>query len=231
MALLGACVHVPERIAPDEALAAAIAAIDIPSDAHVLVGSGDIASCDEPEGAAATAALVGAVLARAPNAVVFTTGDHAYPDGTAAEFSACYDPLWGPFNARTAPTPGNHDYETPEAAGYFGYFDLFRQRPGAVPTGYYSFELGNWRIVALNSLLALDRGASQLRWLEALLAEESADCLLAFWHHPLRSSAFHGYLPWDKGRRTVVFWELLARGGGDIVLNSRPRLRALCPPR
>src|SRR5690606_24836753 len=109
----------------------------------------------------------------------------------------CYEPTWGTFNASTAPSPGNHDYETPGASGYFDYFELFDAHPGARPTGYYSFEHGTWRIVALNSLLAVEPGAVQVRWLARLLETEPADCLLAFWHHPLRSSGFHGYLPWD----------------------------------
>src|SRR5690606_39677 len=187
--LLPGCLHAPARYAGGNALAAAVAALELPEDAAVLVGGGDIADCDDLAGARATAELIELVLARATEAIVFTTGDHAYPSGTPTEYAACYAPTWGRFNARTAPTPGNHDYETPGASGYFAYFDVFAARPGARPTGYYAFEHGTWLVVVLNSLLAVEPGSAQLRWLEHLLAENRTECIVAIWHHPLRSSA------------------------------------------
>lgn len=217
--ILAGCAPVPERIAREEDLAAAIAALDISADAEVLVGAGDIASCSEPEGAAATGILIAEVLARAPEALVFTTGDHAYPDGTPEEFEACYEPAWGAFNARTIPTPGNHDYRTPEAAGYYGYFEVFQRRPEAVGRGYFTLQLGEWRILVMNSLLPLEPDSPQIDWVKQLAAEP-ADCVLAIWHHPLRSSAFHGWQPWDRGRDTDVFWKALAPLGVDVILNG-----------
>lgn len=218
--LLPGCLHAPARYAGGNALAAAVAALELPEDAAVLVGGGDIADCDDLAGARATAELIELVLERATEAIVFTTGDHAYPSGTPTEYAACYAPTWGRFNARTAPTPGNHDYETPGASGYFAYFDVFAARPGARPTGYYAFEHGTWLVVVLNSLLAVEPGSAQLRWLEHLLAENRTECIVAIWHHPLRSSALHGYLPWDVGRDTVAFWDVLERHGADVVLNG-----------
>lgn len=218
--LLAACAHEPVDYAAGNALAAAVASLELPDDAAVLVGAGDIADCDDLTGAHATAELIELVVERSPNAIVFTTGDHAYPRGTPEEYAACYAPTWGRFNARTAPSPGNHDYETPAAAGYFGYFDAFQTRPGARPTGYYAFEHGTWLVVVLNSLLAVEPGSAQLRWLEHLLAENRTECIVAIWHHPLRSSALHGYLPWDVGRDTVAFWDVLERHGADVVLNG-----------
>lgn len=218
--LLGGCVHQPMQIASSDALEAAVAALDIPADAAVLVGAGDIADCERPEAPAATGTLIRAVLERAPGARVFTAGDHAYPDGTPEQFADCYAPAWGDFNARTAPTPGNHDYRTPGASGYFGFFEIFAAQPGAKPTGYYAFKHGDWLVIALNSLLAVEPDAVQTRWLEALLEERSTECMLAIWHHPLRSSAFHGYLPWDEGRDTRAFWDVLLRHGVDVVLNG-----------
>lgn len=219
--LVGAgCRHLPARIAPPAGLEAAIASLDAGNDAAVLVGAGDIASCEAPAGAAATAALVRNVLARHPEAAVFTTGDHAYPDGSAEQFRECYAPFWGEFNPVTVPTPGNHDYRTPLAGAYFDYFDVFAARPGARPTGYYSFRHGAWRVVVLNSLLAVEPGSVQLRWLERTLDATPQHCVAAIWHHPLRSSGYHGYLPWDAGRETVAFWRVLLRHGGRIVLNG-----------
>lgn len=217
---LAGCGHAPSFIAPDRVLERTVGTLDIAAGAAVLAGTGDIASCDMLDGAAATAAIVSAVIEHAPGALVFTTGDHAYPSGTAEEFQKCYEPTWGAFNERTVPTPGNHDYETPNASGYFDYFAVFRQRPEARRGGYYALEHGVWRIVVLNSLLPLDEGTEQLEWADALLANDPAECLLAIWHHPLRSSGFHGWLPWDRGRDTDVLWRALAPHGVDVILNG-----------
>jgi acid phosphatase type 7 len=218
--LLSACVHQPVLIASNGALTGAIASLDIPPDASVLVGSGDIADCEDLVGAEATAELIRAVLQRSTDAIVFTTGDHAYPDGTPEQYADCYAPVWGEFNASTRPTPGNHDYRTPEARGYFDYFSVFAEQPAARPTGYYAFEHGAWLIVVLNSLLAIEPDTVQVRWLDETLAASAAACVLAIWHHPLRSSAFHGYWPWDEGRDTDAFWDVLLRHEADVVLNG-----------
>jgi len=214
-----ACEHAP-AIAPEAALAAVVDELDFPADAAVLVGAGDIASCEQPEGPMATAALMRAVIERAPEALVFTTGDHAYPDGSPERFEACYEPVWGEFNSRTVPSPGNHDYETENAEGYFGYFALFRERPEAKGNGYYDLRHGAWRIVVLNSLLPLEPRSPQLAWIDERLGGEPSRCLLAIWHHPSRSSGFHGWWPWDRGRDTDVFWKRLARHGVDVILNG-----------
>src|ERR687895_166333 len=87
-----------------------------PSGARVLVGAGDIASCDR-DADEATARLVERI-----SGTVFTTGDNVYERGTRAEFERCYDPTWGRFRERTRPVPGNHDYATDGGAPYFEYF-------------------------------------------------------------------------------------------------------------
>src|SRR5690606_16750663 len=163
-----ACEHTP-AIAPEASLVAVLDELDVPASASVLVGAGDIASCEELAGAVATAALVRAMIERTPDAVVFTTGDHAYPDGSPEQFEACYEPAWGEFNARTVPAPGNHDYETEGAEGFFGYFDVFRERSEARGGGYYDVTLGAWRIVVLNSLLPLEPRSPQLEWIDRRL--------------------------------------------------------------
>lgn len=152
--------------------------------AAVLVGAGDIASCAS-DGDEATANLLDAI-----GGVVFTLGDHAYRTGTPIEFAACYDPSWGRHKSRTRPAPGNHDYYT---AGAFGYFDYFGGAAGDPDKGYYSYNLGAWHIIVLNSncskIDGCGPGSPQEQWLRADLAAHPAKCTLAYWHHPRFSSA------------------------------------------
>lgn len=186
----------------------------------MLAGAGDIALCEAPAAAEATARVLDALVEAVPRTRVFTTGDHAYPRATAEALERCYGPRWGRFNARTYPTPGNHDYQASAGEPYFEYFDFFDRHPGARPRGYYSFEAGSWRVFALNSMLTLQPGAVQLQWLERALEREAADCVLAYWHHPLFSSGRHGYLPWDAGRDTDLLWRPLLAHGVDVIVNG-----------
>ena len=213
-----ACTRFDVQPASDADLAAAVASVDVPAGAAVLAGAGDVAMCGRLDPAEATARLLDAIVAAHPDVLIFTTGDHAYPDGTAREFAECYEPTWGRFNARTRPTPGNHDYETVGAGPYFEYFDLFDRLPAARGRGYYAFDHGAWRIVALNSLEPIE--GDQLAWLRTTLEAEPRDCLLAYWHNPLFSSGFHGWQPWDRGRDTAAFWEVLQQHGVDVILNG-----------
>ena len=174
----------------------------------VLVGAGDIASCtsDDDE---ATARLLDAI-----DGVVVTLGDHAYEAGTPIEFEACYEPSWGRHKSRTRPVPGNHDYLTPAAAGYFGYFGARAGDPGQ---GYYSYNLGSWHIVALNSNCSdvggCGPGSAQERWLRADLAAHPSLCTLAYWHHPRFSSGPHG------GEDAVkALWQALYEHTAEVVL-------------
>src|ERR1700730_8419425 len=114
-----------------------------PEPTFVLVGAGDIASCQYPEGAQATAKLIDKIPG-----TVFAAGDLAYESGSAAEFENCYAPAWGRFKSRTRPALGNHEYVEPTARGYFEYWGL---QAGPRGKGYYSFELGSWHVVALNT--------------------------------------------------------------------------------
>ncbi len=172
----------------------------------VLVGAGDIAVCgsDDDE---ATALLLDAIAG-----TVFTTGDNAYEDGTAQEFTDCYHPSWGRHQARTRPSPGNHDYHTSGASGYYGYFGASAGDPAE---GYYSYELGAWHVVALNSNIDVSAGSVQLQWLAADLAAHSAACTAAYWHHPRFSSGVHGN---DAGMQDL--WQVLYDAGVDVVLNG-----------
>lgn len=176
-------------------------------DDPVLVGAGDIADCTT-SGAAATATL----LDHIPG-TVFTAGDNVYPDGTAEEFRTCYGATWGRHLARTRPSPGNHDYHAADARPYYAYFGARAGEPGR---GYYSYELGEWHIVALNSNLRADAEAVQEQWLRGDLAAHRVPCTLAYWHHPLFSSgAGHGSDP-----RLRPLWQVLAEFGVDVVING-----------
>src|SRR6266700_6565998 len=113
------------------------------SDDPVLVGAGDIASCDDLSGAEATAKLIDKIPG-----TVFAAGDLAYQDGTDEQFAKCYGPTWGRFKERTRPVPGNHEYHSSGASGYARYFGAIAGDP---TKAYYSYDLGQWHIIALNS--------------------------------------------------------------------------------
>jgi len=225
----------PWRLAALLALAVVVAALwaggpavgqesDVPAVTGdpVLVGAGDIALCRSPKTVArveATASLLAAELLANSGVTVATFGDNAYPKGTTADFNRCYNPTWGqPFiKERTRPSPGNHEYETPGASGYFNYFGAAAGDPNE---GYYSYDLGSWHVVSLNSNCSsvpggCAAGSPQEQWLKADLAAHPNTCTLAYWHHPRFSSGFHG----DE-TSVAPFWDALYQAGADVVLNG-----------
>lgn len=151
-----------------------------------LVGAGDIAWCGNIAGAEATAKLIDKIPG-----TVFAAGDLAYNEGTYEEFQKCYQPTWGRFKSRTRPAPGNHEYNGSEASGYFRYWG---DRAGDPRKGYYSFDLGSWHIVVLNTncgvaeLGGCAEGSPEETWLKQDLAQHSNACVLAYGHHALFSS-------------------------------------------
>ncbi|HEY6128068.1 MAG TPA: metallophosphoesterase [Candidatus Acidoferrum sp.] len=153
---------------------------------YVLVGAGDIAGCSSLAGAAATAKLIEQIPG-----TVFAAGDLAYDRGTAEEFRDCYGTTWGKFKDRTRPVPGNHEYATAGASVYFGYWG---ERAGPRGKGYYSYDLGNWHIVALNTNCDMPGvggcgiGSAQEKWLKEDLAAHAKSCIVAYGHHALYSS-------------------------------------------
>ncbi len=160
-----------------------------PPDASLLA-VGDIAQC--PGNAAITAALVDGLAG-----TIAVLGDSVYESGTPAEYASCYEPTWGRHKARTRPAVGNHEYETPGASGYFSYFGAAAGEPGK---GYYSYTLGAWHVVALNSNCAeiggCQPGSAQERWLRTDLATHPSLCSVAYMHHPAFSSGnLHGGSP------------------------------------
>jgi acid phosphatase type 7 len=150
----------------------------VPGD-PVLVGAGDIASLNS-NGDTNTAAL----LDNIPG-TVYTAGDNAYPNGTLEQFNAYYEPTWGRHKARTRPSPGNHEYNTAGAVGYYSYFGALA---GPSNRGYYSYELGNWHVVSLNSEVNMTVGSPQETWLRGDLAASTKPCTFAYWHKPLFTS-------------------------------------------
>jgi hypothetical protein len=161
----------------------------------VLVGAGDIASCDS-DGDEITASLLDEVVVEADEAVVFTAGDNAYEAGSAANFANCYEPSWGRHKAITRPAVGSREYRTSGASAYFEYFG---EAAGDPALGYYSYNLGGWHILVVNSNCAeiggCEAGSPQEQWVREDLAAHSTACTLAYWHTPLFSSRSGGTNP------------------------------------
>jgi hypothetical protein len=149
----------------------------------VIVAAGDIADCKDLTGAEATAKL----LEKIPGTVV-AIGDLAYPDGSRENFT-CYDKTWGRVKSRTRPAPGNHEFHSKGASFYFEYFG---KAAGDPKDGFYSYELGSWHIISLNSECAevggCNEGSREEKWLRDDLAAHPATCTLAYFHKPLFSS-------------------------------------------
>jgi hypothetical protein len=175
-----------------------------------LLAAGDIARCGTG-GAYATAKL----LDRLPG-VILALGDLAYESGSSDEYRNCYEPTWGRHKARTWPAPGNHEYRTPGAQGYFTYWG---ERAGPSGRGFYRFDLGSWHLVALNSNADATDGSAQDRWLRRDLAATKARCILAFWHHPLFSSGPHGNNP-----KMELLYRRLYESGATLVLAGHDHL-------
>ena len=181
----------------------------------VVLAAGDIASCSL-SGDEATALLLDAN----PGATVLTLGDNAYPNGAPTDYSGCYDPTWGRAYSRTKPSAGNHEYLTAGATGYFGGV------AGDPAKGYYSYDLGAWHVVVVNSNCSILGGGSasagcgagslQETWLRADLAAHPAACTLAYWHHPRFSSGVtHG-----DNSAVLPIWQALEDFDADVVLNG-----------
>ena len=222
----------------------------------LLAGAGDIARCypgsdptqfqapDASNPAMETAALLEAM----PNATVMAVGDNAYEFGSPLDYAGCYDPTWGRFRDRTRPSTGNHDYLTPAAAGYFGYFG----ERSAPPLGYYSYDLGTWHVVVVNSTTqvyacwppeadeippgfptlpvplhpgpaagrACAGDVAQQAWLAAdLAAHRGAKCTIAYFHHPRFSSGMHG-----NQYQMQRMWDIMYANGVDVVVSGHDHM-------
>lgn len=151
---------------------------------------------------------------------IFILGDNQYEKGEYDNYLASFDQSWGQLKQLIKPVPGNHEYYTPGATGYYQYFGA-QAHPES--NGYYSFTLGEWHIIALNSNCAqigdCNAGSPQYNWLQKDLAGNTKKCTLAYWHHPRFSSGEHGDDP-----ITQDFWQLLYDNKADIVLNGHDHI-------
>jgi hypothetical protein len=182
-----------------------------PAGDAVLVGAGDIAGCDW-ETDEATAGL----LDDLPG-TIFTAGDNAYPAGRAQDFAECFEPSWGRHLDRIRPVPGNHDWQTGSLDAYLDYFGAAAVNEAGDP--WYAYDLGTWRIIALDSECeeteTCGPESDQGRWLADELATTSARCTMAIWHVPRYSSGFHG-----DDTDVQPFWDALYQAGADVIVNG-----------
>ncbi len=188
-----------------------IHAVDDHAEDVVLIGAGDIADCSDLAGARATAKLL-----EANRGTVMALGDLAYPNGTLADFK-CYDQAWGRMKERTRPAVGNHEFHSSGATYYFQYFGAAAGDP---KTGYYSYELGSWHVVVLNSeceeVGGCWAGSAEEKWLRADLAAHPAGCTLAYFHKPRFSSGLnHG-----DDTEVTPLWQALYDANAELILNG-----------
>lgn len=179
-----------------------------------LIGAGDIATCKHLDSAQATAKLIKQIPG-----TVFAAGDLAYDKGSLDQFKNCYGKTWGVFKDRTKPALGNHEYVDHAATGYFQYWGM---QAGPTDKGYYSYTLGDWHIVVLNTncnikkMGGCDKGSPQENWLRADLAKHPNACILAYGHHALFSSGVfksHALHP-----QLRPLWEDLYAAHADLIL-------------
>lgn len=192
--------------------------VTLTATAPVLIAAGDIADCQRPNDEATGALLDGI------EGIVAPLGDNAYTVGSDSQFVNCYAPSWGRQKARTRPVPGNHDYYNPRpdsvknADGYFGYFGASAGDPAK---GYYSYTLGSWLVIVINTGTErsgdIAASSPQEQWLRAELASHPQQCAVAMFHHPRFTSILDR--PWLRPE-VLALWDALYQGGADLVLNG-----------
>jgi hypothetical protein len=191
--------------------------------AKLMIGTGDIAMCDNT-GDEATARLVDSVIrvseAARVETVVFTLGDHAYPEASDYYLKQCFTPSWGDPGKRIMkllrPSVGNHDYQVARAAPTYRYFG---ERIGPAGKGYYSYDLGDWHVIVLNSELAvdgtLDQKIAQIEWLQRDLADHRQLCTMSYFHKPLFTSSYR-----EGVAEMSALWMILYDAGVDLILSG-----------
>lgn len=188
----------------------------VPEGSVVVAAAGDIACTpgQAPSDSACRMAETAALVEAAAPAAVLTLGDNQYEAGGLEGFQQSYDKSWGRFKAITRPSAGNHEYSGGRAAGYFAYFG---SAAGPADQGWYSFDVGSWHLVSLNSncsaIGGCGPGSPQHDWLKADLAASDARCTLAYWHHPRFTSGYHG-----DDESVGPLWELLDDESAELVL-------------
>jgi hypothetical protein len=171
-------------------------------------------------------------LVNAGLAAVLALGDVQYYCGSLAAFLQSYDLSWGRVKSITHPVVGNHEYLTSggsnttgcdvtnsQAAGYFNYYGSAAGTPGQ---GWYSFDIGTWHLIALNSNCGdaggCSSGTPQNDWLKSDLAAHKDQCILAYWHIPLFSSGGR------DAANSQSFWNLLYAAHADVILNGHDHI-------
>src|SRR5947209_5602777 len=206
--LLSTCREDHGPAAPTELKVPILASV-APPGSVTFVGAGDISLCSHHNDTS-TAKLLDTIPG-----TVFVTGDNVGSPGDSATYANCYNPTWGRHKTRTFPVPGDAEYATAGAAGYYGYFGAAAGDP---TKGYYSYDLGAWHVIALNSATSMAAGSAQELWLKADLAATTSQCTLAYWHLP----AF--YSGTSTVRSAVLpLWNDLYAARADVVLNSHTR--------
>ena len=174
----------------------------VPEGSVTVFAAGDISSCENDNDE-----LTAQLLDNVPGTVL-ALGDNAYDDGTLSQYTNCFDPTWGRYKDRIKPVPGNHEYHTSGSSGYFQYFNN-------IPS-FYSYDLGSWRIYALNSEIDVSASSEQVKWLQADLAANPRQCVLAYWHKPRWSSGKnHG-----GAEAYQTLWQIFYEAGTELVLNG-----------
>jgi hypothetical protein len=188
----------------------AIARLTVFSDNNILIGAGDITDCGG--GDVKTAALLDTLPG-----TIFIAGDNVNKEGTDLQYALCFVPNWGRHKARILPAPGNHDYMTPGASGYYNYFGAAAGEPGL---GYYSYDIGSWHILSLNSEIKDPAWTVELQWLRADLAAHPTACTLVYWHRPVfTSGTTHG-----PSIELLPLWNILYEYRVDLVINGHEHL-------
>ena len=215
-ALRGSCVDIQPYFASPES-GYQVGSYDFGTRALALAtvtvaGAGDICDSSSSTTCKATSDLIVSINPTA----VFTAGDNAYSNGTLSEYNARYAPTWGRFKTLTKPTPGNHDYNTSGAAGYFDYFNGSGVQTGLAgdrSKGYYSWDVGDWHFVALNTMSGGTVSTTQINWLKSDLAANTKPCTAAYFHHPLVSRGnYSGYT------QVKPIYDALYAAKADLVL-------------
>lgn len=192
--------------------------------APVIAAVGDIACKDPPKQNRRVCQYddVAATIARGDYDRFLALGDVQYEYGRYRDFVQNYGAYFGGLRGITEPVPGNHDYGTADAAGYYRYFGARAHGPD----GYYSYDLGAWHVIALNSAICpavtgCGPGDPQVEWLLRDLASSDAECTLAYWHHPRYDWLKYQHANWTEDYewlRTKPFWDALYAAGADVVL-------------
>lgn len=180
---------------------------------YYFIGAGDISMCNRSDH------YNTALLLEKYPGEIFTAGDNSNDEGYAEEYKNCFAPSWGRFFSRIHPVPGNHDYRVKEGKPYYDYFG---NKAGKKGEGYYSYDVGPWHIIALNSncdYVGCGPDSEQYKWLKRDLKNNPSRCTMAIWHHPRVSSA-----PEGKDKSVKPFWDLLYEYGADVIVNGHSHI-------